>query len=455
MLTETVSRRSGATPRLILIFAGWGMDSRPFASLARDGYDIAVVWDYADPSPISDAFLVAYKEICVLGWSFGVPYAARFTAANEERLPITRCVAVNGTLHPVDDRRGIPRDIFEGTLAALSERTLDKFRRRMAGSADAYKRFIWHAPERSADSLAEELRRVDADGPAPDPVFDAVYIAGQDRIIPADNQIEAWGVSDGVIIHEDEPHLPDFQAIIDAEFRNKELVGRSFGAHGGTYDSHAGIQALAAEELARRFGLYLRSRQPVVEFGVGTGILAQKLGISPSRMRLYDLAPLSPEVRQADAEIEIARMTAAEPRGIAGVISASTIQWFNSPQRFILRALRALRPGKILALSTFTPSTYEELIPYQSSRPAYMSEEALTALARELEAEGMIHSGWTVRAMRPIVVKFRDTREMIAHIRATGVNATQAPDIAAARALIRSGLASLTYQPLFFVAVKA
>ena len=31
--------------KLILIFAGWGMDSNPLRDMRLDGYDIAVVWD--------------------------------------------------------------------------------------------------------------------------------------------------------------------------------------------------------------------------------------------------------------------------------------------------------------------------------------------------------------------------------------------------------------------------
>ena len=41
--------------RLLLIFAGWGMDPGVFTGLYRRGYDIAVAWDYRnedfDPSP--------------------------------------------------------------------------------------------------------------------------------------------------------------------------------------------------------------------------------------------------------------------------------------------------------------------------------------------------------------------------------------------------------------------
>ena len=43
MKVTTVSNEGNE--RLIVIFAGWAMDFRPFASLRRDGYEIAVARD--------------------------------------------------------------------------------------------------------------------------------------------------------------------------------------------------------------------------------------------------------------------------------------------------------------------------------------------------------------------------------------------------------------------------
>ena len=40
-------------------------------------------------------------------------------------------VALNGTVTPVDDLKGIPQQVFEGTLEGLNESTLEKFIRRM------------------------------------------------------------------------------------------------------------------------------------------------------------------------------------------------------------------------------------------------------------------------------------------------------------------------------------
>ncbi len=65
--------------RLLLIFAGWGMDPQPFRHLTANGYDIAVAFDHrsAECADIIN-LLPRYSEICLLAWSFGVAAAAHF-----------------------------------------------------------------------------------------------------------------------------------------------------------------------------------------------------------------------------------------------------------------------------------------------------------------------------------------------------------------------------------------
>ena len=107
-----------------MIFAGWAMDSEPFAGLYRHGYDIMVVWDYRDFS-LDWSCVAQYDEICVVAWSLGVYAAAAATAPIAARVSLR--LAVNGTLSPVDSLKGIPPAVFHGTLDALDERNLTKF----------------------------------------------------------------------------------------------------------------------------------------------------------------------------------------------------------------------------------------------------------------------------------------------------------------------------------------
>ncbi|MCM1116737.1 MAG: DUF452 family protein [Pseudoflavonifractor sp.] len=444
--------RSAAHSRLILFFAGWGMDARPFSSLTCEGYNIAVVYDYSSPGPLSLSLLAAYEEICVMAWSFGVPYAARFIAEYQDSLPLTRCVAINGSLFPVDDERGIPTAIFNATINALSDRALTKFRRRMCGSPALLASFMANLPERSLESLADELRRVRADGNAPDPGFDAVYIADEDHIIPTANQHRAWAAHSEVNIIACGAHLVDFQAIISREFRNKERVARSFDAAAESYAAEATIQRHIASRLAALIDqVELDVSKPIIEAGTGTGFLARALGYPERPMRLFDIAPQTPAVTRADCETFIPRLIAEKQDAVSGLVSASTIQWFNSPARFISRVTRALPPGAFMALATFTPATYAELRPFQSSRPNYLSSSRLEAIMEEVNTTGPRRCHFSIETGSTETLRFPSTHALARHISLTGVNATQQPSLPAARALLRSGITTLTYQPIYLL----
>lgn len=152
MKYEVVS--STGSDRLILFFAGWGMDSTPFTGLNRAGYDVAVVWDYRTTA-IDWSFTAGYVEICIVAWSFGVYASAISTHGIDGK--VTRRIAVNGTLYPCDRLLGIPPAIFEGTLTGLNERNMAKFYRRMCGSATAYTQFGSQLPKRDIDGLRDEL----------------------------------------------------------------------------------------------------------------------------------------------------------------------------------------------------------------------------------------------------------------------------------------------------------
>ncbi|MDE6037246.1 MAG: DUF452 family protein, partial [Duncaniella sp.] len=84
--------------RAILLFAGWGMDEKPFVRTGLQGYTLIVIWDYRDSSfpPELHSMLRDFREIAVIGWSFGVPAATEFILSNPE-LPVTARIAVNGT----------------------------------------------------------------------------------------------------------------------------------------------------------------------------------------------------------------------------------------------------------------------------------------------------------------------------------------------------------------------
>lgn len=104
-------------------------------------------------------------------------------------------LAVNGTPFPIDDRRGIPKMIFKGTLEHFSEDTLARFRRRMCGSSGQTEEFLSRTPTRTAEELREELaalaQGITAYGSSSF-IWDRAIIGNRDKIFPPRNQHEAW-----------------------------------------------------------------------------------------------------------------------------------------------------------------------------------------------------------------------------------------------------------------------
>lgn len=213
-------RRCGS-PTLELFFAGWGMDSRPFAWAADSPHtancDFAVCYDYTDmelggpdKASVNQARpdLRGYSEVRVRAWSLGV-YAASL-ALPGLGCNVSMAVAINGTLWPVDDELGIPHAVYDATAASLSAESLERFNRRMCGAHRAV--FEARRPLRSVDSLRAELlhiRRCAADRARPQFTgWTQAVLSSRDRIFPIANMRRAWPATSQLVL--DEPHyMPD------------------------------------------------------------------------------------------------------------------------------------------------------------------------------------------------------------------------------------------------------
>ena len=126
-------------PRLLLFFAGWAADETPFRHYRPQGMDYQICYDYRtldfDAAPLR-----AYAEVHVVGWSMGVWAASHVLPS--AGLNVASCTALNGTPHPIDERRGIPPAIYQGTLDGLTGASLHKFLRRMCADSAAFRRSV-------------------------------------------------------------------------------------------------------------------------------------------------------------------------------------------------------------------------------------------------------------------------------------------------------------------------
>lgn len=459
--------------RLILIFLGWGMDAAPFSSLEKPGYDVMLLSDYTgfctDDIEALEPALSHYSEIVVMAWSFGVRIAAEFLSQKRGKLPITRTIAVNGTTRHICNECGIPEHIFNGTLANLSPQSVRKFNRRMFSSATEFQAFCEAGGgNRPFESLLKELTTFQQLEPSEtDPaMWNTAIISCNDAIIPAANQQRAWsGVSTKLIA--DAPHFPDLQSIINNEIIDKQLVARRFAAAAPSYGNNAQVQEsvagrlwqLALPHVAATLQTSRNRKLHLLEVGTGCGTLTRHFAplMTGHHIELCDIAPSQPEnlppgahFHCCDAETD---MRSRSSSTLDTVVSASTIQWFNSPQAFLRETLRVLRPGGIAAISLFGPGTFREISAVTGTSLNYPTLSSLTASIKD-HAE-ILHAEETLTTQY-----FDDIRQLMRHIKLTGVNALTPQSPSAALRLTRGyklapdGRAPLTYHPIYLIFKK-
>ncbi|MCM1521549.1 MAG: DUF452 family protein [Muribaculaceae bacterium] len=456
MLIEFIDR--SGNERLALIFTGWATGPALFKGIGISGYDIAVVYDYTTLDATWLQEIERYREIAIVGWSYGVHSAALFMQSHSQ-LPITACIAVNGTNHPVDPARGIPPEIFSATLDGLNDRTLQKFMMRMCGGAASYAEIAGRLnPGRPVDRLKAELSAI---GQRPHALtrWDKAIVADSDLIIPTPAQINAWEEDALQTVVIPGPHLPDFPTLLHGLLTDKPLVRKRFSRADGTYDDNAVIQHEISDRLLSLTPPEAMTGD-VLEIGPGTGRATHRLlSHQPRSLTVWDLH-LTPAILSLDPScpfkaIETDAETAIRqvPDGSLSLIfSSSTVQWFNSLPRFLSEAARTLKPGGVMALSTYGPSTMREVTGGESRFPS--AETLFRMLPAGTEILCFLEVTHTVNFSSPI--------DVLRHIRETGVNALDGSQQAHRRALRLTrtyplrpdGSAPLTYQPIFIILRK-
>lgn len=361
--------------RLILFFAGWGMDEKPFASLVKPGYDIMLVYDYRDDT-FDKSLLDGYDEICVMAWSLGVWHADRFLSENHQ-LPITRCIAINGTLNPIDDTEGIPERIYDMTSDLPNEAALLKFYRRICGSQSAMEKLMPVLPERDVDDLRDELvairQRLKGVKVTDTSRWDEIYLSDSDQIFPFRNMNKAWESAGGrVRVLHGHHHAIDFMDFIDKSFVDKNFVGYRFATSLDTYAREAKVQREVAQklmEMAEEYFPESREALRILEIGSGAGLLTAMYDkkIKFSDVDLWDLSTVESyqtsrgnnfHSTDCDAEVEFGKLP---DESYDMIFSGSTLQWFNSARRFIAKITRVLKPGGVAILSFYIEGTIPEL----------------------------------------------------------------------------------------------
>ena len=215
---KTLWLRKEGSGELILFFNGWGMDHHIAAHLLADSlaagftHDLLVCYDYRLLEP-EEGFMDSisrYGKVTLIAWSFGV------WAASQIELPsLNGAIAINGTLQPVSEDKGITPEVFQATLSTYSEENRNRFNRRMCGSRQALALFESMVPDRTALDQQEELARLQEllqSRSLTSSVswhFTHALIGGRDLVFPAQQQYNAWhGVPQTIIA--EMAHFPFF-----------------------------------------------------------------------------------------------------------------------------------------------------------------------------------------------------------------------------------------------------
>lgn len=155
--------------------------------------------------------------------------------------------------------------------------------------------------------------------------------------------------------------------------KDKKLVRRQFSRGICTYNQSAVVQKQVCEKLSNKLIDYLGDEvKRIFEIGCGTGFLTLEM---MSRFRPFEyfandiIINSEFELDQIFREKGFERWNFIEgdaeeidfPMGMDLVVSTSAVQWFNDFERFVQRAYESLKPGGMLAFSTFGPENYKEI----------------------------------------------------------------------------------------------
>ena len=204
--------------KLVLFFAGWGMDENPFKHITSADYDFLVVYDYSDLSFEED--LSEYAEITLIAWSMGVLAASIIC----EKLSIRKALAFNGTQKPIDVKFGINPKMYQLTLDNLDENTRDKFFQNMFLDEKEFQKF--QQPQRNIANQREELANLQKIALENDFFgfnFDCAIISSQDKIIPGNNQKNFWQTKKVKVVELNSGHYPFFEFNSLEEIINEAL----------------------------------------------------------------------------------------------------------------------------------------------------------------------------------------------------------------------------------------
>lgn len=207
---------------LVMFFAGWSFDNTPFGFLKYENTDVIIFYDYNEISPAPLIELrqefEKYEKIDLIAWSMGVFAAEKLKCELPKN--ITKKIAVNGTILPVDNDYGIPHRTFDLTLKFVESGLKGKFYQNVFNKEKEFEKYMQTPVQRTLENRAQELRRLNSyinetkgeiESLCTEKFYDFAIVSKFDKIIPPKNQMNFWQKLDCDIIELDAGHFPFYQ----------------------------------------------------------------------------------------------------------------------------------------------------------------------------------------------------------------------------------------------------
>lgn len=209
---------------------------------------------------------------------------------------------------------------------------------------------------------------------------------------------------------------------------DKQRVGKSFARHYGQYDDAAVVQRDMADRLADALAAHAPKLavQRALEIGIGTGFLTRHLAarFPEAEWWFNDLTPAAfdwiPVGLKQALTLEGDAETLPYPHGLDLLASASALQWFDDLESFFPKAHGVMNAGGVLALATFGDRHFRELTTVSKAPLHYPVPAAFTAMAQGAGFTLLHTEDWEETLLFPTA------RDLLDHLRRTGVNGASA-----------------------------